>query len=79
MSQQGVGEIERGQVQNSMSMVMLAHVLGVNAYWLETGIGTPDDVAELSDAERMVVTVMRQLTPSQLKGFLAFMSPEQPK
>ena len=41
-NQSAFSQLESGELNNSTSLPSIAHVLGVNAYWLETGIGSPD-------------------------------------
>lgn len=38
MSQQSYSDLERGKSKGTTRIGSLAHVLGVDAYWLETGI-----------------------------------------
>lgn len=67
VSQSTIGNLESRLRQSARKLAMIAKVAGVNAYWLETGEGspfetTPDDllkqVAALTLAERSVVAAV---------------------
>ena len=72
MSQQGYAALESGTAKATTHIGSLAHHLGCNAYWLETGLGEAESMVELSRDERLVIDKMRQLKPSRLTAFLTF-------
>ncbi len=41
MTQGAISNAERGRNTRNMAAGTLAHFLGVNAYWLESGLGDP--------------------------------------
>lgn len=67
VSQSTIGNLESRIRHTARKLAVIAHVLGVNAYWLETGKGSPQEqpaddllaqVAALSPAERGIVAAL---------------------
>jgi transcriptional regulator with XRE-family HTH domain len=67
VSQSTIGNLESGLRRTARKLVTIANVLGVDAYWLETGEGSPRgqavdelvrQVATLTPAERSVVSAV---------------------
>lgn len=57
-----INQMETQPRKGSRHMSQLARVLGVNAYWLETGIGQPTG---MSEAATRVAELFARLTPEQ--------------
>lgn len=49
MTQQSYSDLERGISKRTTRIGSLAHALGVDAYWLETGSGVPRALARVAD------------------------------
>ena len=70
LTQQGYSELERGIAKSTTHIGTLAYALGVNAYWLETGLGEMDSANDFSSEERKVIEVLRNMGKTQRKGLL---------
>ncbi|WP_175927452.1 helix-turn-helix domain-containing protein [Burkholderia cepacia] len=70
LSQQGYSELERGVAKTTTRIGTLAYVLGVDAYWLETGLGQADGANDFTGEERKVIEILRNMAPVQRKGLM---------
>lgn len=83
MTQQSYSDLERGVSKRSTRIGSLSHVLGVDAYWLETGNGRPGQVPNeprvgaldlCGDEDIMALVALAQkMSRKQIKGLLVVM------
>lgn len=84
MTQQSYSDLERGVSKRTTRIGSLSHVLAVDAYWLETGEGSPTqrvigvsdavgDYEVISDQERALIYAVRKLPSRQQSGLFMFL------
>lgn len=80
MSQQSYSDLERGKSKGTTRIGSLAHVLGVDAYWLETGIERAEghQVAEvrpeyLSPDLAKLIELLSAMAERKRKALLQFL------
>jgi len=81
ITQQSYSDLERGISKRTTRIGSLAHALGVDAYWLETGVGLPvSRVAEdppgyatNSDADRTLVQMISALANEKKSALLTLL------
>lgn len=77
MSQQSYSDLETGKSKGTTRIGSLARALGVDAYWLETGIGQPapagvrDNAAEyVSGEQRRLLSLIERLGEKKRRALL---------
>lgn len=86
ISQQSYSDLETGKSKSTVRIGSLARMLGVDAYWLETGEGDmrPQRIGEAPVAympadRRRILEIVDRLNDKQRKGLLDLLSMDNEK
>ena len=78
ITQPTLSALERGESQGSTHLSIIADALGVNSFWLETGVGEKFPTGRLTPTESTLVRHYREATPEG-KLFIEFSANAAPK
>ncbi|WP_053982252.1 helix-turn-helix domain-containing protein [Marinagarivorans algicola] len=73
MSAPSYSDLERGEAKKTKYLAELANLLGVNAYWLATGEGSPDK-EQTSDVINEVIETLNTFNEEEQKEALALVN-----